>query len=65
MVNKTDYKAKISDTDETYFTTSKYNKKKRYKDKKKKRLVNKSNISDLVKNSGLNTKLTTLTAKAN
>ena len=38
--------------------------KKRYKDKKK-RLVNKSNISDLVKNSDLNTKLAALTTKAN
>ena len=68
LVEKTDYNAKkISDVETKYFTTSDY----RFRSDilkmkiKGKRLVEKSNFSNLVKISNLNTKLASLTAKQN
>ena len=67
LVKKTDYDAKISDIEGKYFTTADYNKFTRdvldIKIKQKK-LVNKSNISNLVKNSDLNRKHIILVTKA-
>ena len=67
FVKKTDYDAKISGTEKEYFTTADYN---RFTSEpldakiKEKEIVNKSDISNLVKNSDLNTKLSTLATKA-
>ena len=67
FVKKTDYDAKISGTEKEYFTTADYN---RFTSEpldakiKEKEIVSKSDISNLVKNSDLNTKLSTLTTKA-
>ena len=64
---KTDYVAKILDIETKYFTTSDYNK---FMSEilntkiKEKGLVNKSDISNLVKKIDLNTNLTTLATKA-
>ena len=60
FVKKTDYNANISNIEKKYFTTFYYNKFKftsKILDakKKEKELVDKSNISNLVKNSDLNT----------
>ena len=63
VVNKTDYNAKISSIEKKCFITSDYNK---YTSEifdakiKEKVLVAKSKISNLVKNSDLNTKLPAL-----
>ena len=67
LVTKTDYNAKISDIVGKYFTTSDYNKFiKEMSDAKikEKWTVDKSDISNLVKNSDLNTKPTILASKA-
>ena len=67
LVKKTGYDAYISDTEKKYFTTSDYNKfAKEILDAKmtKKAIVDKSDFSNLVKSSGLNTKLVTLATKA-
>ena len=67
LVKKTDYDAKILEIEVKYFTTSDYNK---FTSDildakvKQKELVNKSNISNLVKNPDLNAKLATLATKA-
>ena len=67
LVKKTDYDNKILEIKRKYFTTSAYNK---FKSDildakiKQKELVNKSDISNLIKNSGLIIKLTTLATKA-
>ena len=67
LIKKTEYDATISDIKTKYFTTSDYNK---FTSKilntkiKEKGLVNKSTLSFLVKNSGLNAKLTTLATRA-
>ena len=67
LVKKTGYDAKISEIEGKYFTASGYNK---FSSDildtkiKQKELVNKSNIFNFVKNSDLNTKLTTLTTNA-
>ena len=67
LVKKTDYNAKISNTETKYLTTSDCNKFTgeilRTKIKEK-RSFDKSNISNLVKNSDLKMKLTTLARKA-
>ena len=66
LVNERDYDAKITDIEGKYFTTSDYDK---FTNDilnakiKLKELVNKSNISNLVKNSDLNTKLATIATK--
>ena len=63
---KTDYDTKISDIETKYFNTSDYNK---FMSEildtkmKEKRLVNKSNISNPLKDFDLNTKLTTSAKK--
>ena len=68
LVKKTDYDGKISDNEGRNFTVSDYNK---FTSDildakiKQKELVNKSDISVLVKNSDLDTKLGTLARKAN
>ena len=68
LVKKTDYDGKISDKKGRNFTVSDYNK---FTSDildakiKQKELVNKSDISILVKNSDLDTKLGTLARKAN
>ena len=68
LVKKTDYDGKISDNEGRNFTVSGYNK---FTSDildakiKQKELVNKSDISVLVKNSDLDTKLGTLARKAN
>ena len=67
LVTKTDYNAKILDIVGKYFTTSDYNKFiKEMSDAKikEKGTVDKSDISNLVKNSDLNTKPTILASKA-
>ena len=67
LVKKTNYDAKISNLEGIYFTTSDYNKFTsdiRDAEIKQKEWVNKSDISNLVKNSDFNTKLATLAAKA-
>ena len=67
LVKKTDFNAKILNIEKKYFTTSDYNKftKKILNVKiKEKGLLDKSNISNLVENSDLNTKLATLATKA-
>ena len=46
LVNKTDYNAKISDVEKKYVTISGYNK---FKKDKRKKIVDKSNISNLIK----------------
>ena len=67
MKKKTDYVAKILDIETKYFTTSDYNK---FMSEilntkiKEKGLVNKSDISRLVKKIDLNTNLTILATKA-
>ena len=67
LVKKTDYDTKILEIRRKYFTTSSYNK---FKSDildakiKQKELVNKPDISNLIKNSGLIIKLTTLATKA-
>ena len=67
LVKKTDFNAKILNIEKKYFTTSDYN---RFTKKilnvkiKEKGLLDKSNISNLVENSDLNTKLATLATKA-
>ena len=67
LVKKTDYDAKISKIQEKYFTTCDYNK---FTSEildikiKQEKLVNKSDIPNLVKNSDLNIKLATLATKA-
>ena len=64
---KTDDDARISDIERKYFTTSDYNKFTREiigAKIKEQGLVDKSNISNLVKNSNLNTKLAKLATKA-
>ena len=67
LVKKTDYDAKISNIVGKYITTSNDNE---FTSDildvkiKQKELVNKSNISNLVKNSDLNTKLAKLATKA-
>ena len=66
-VRKTDHNTKISDNEAKYFTTSYYNKfTKEILDAKIKDegLVDKSDISNLVKNSDLNKKLATLATNA-
>ena len=66
LVKKTNYNSKISDIAKKYFTPSDYNKftKKILDGKIKERgLVDKSDISNLVKNSDLNKKLVVLTAE--
>ena len=66
FIKKTDYYAKISDTERKYFTTSDYDK---FTGKtldakiKGKGLIDKSSVSNLVKESDLNRKITTLTTK--
>ena len=66
LVKKTDYEAKIKDIQKKCFITAGYNK---YTSEtldpkiKQKKLLNKSDISNLVKNSDLNTKLATLATK--
>ena len=67
LVKKSDYDAKILDIEKKYFTTADYNKftsETLDAKRKKKELVNKFDISNLVKNSDLNTKLATLATKA-
>ena len=67
LVKKEDYDAKITEIEGKYFTTADYNKfTSNILDSKikQKELVNKSNISNLINNSDLNTKLTILEAKA-
>ena len=67
LVKKTDNNAKISDIEKKYFTTFDYNKFMRdiLDGKiKEKELVNKFNISNLIKNFDLNAKLATLARKA-
>ena len=67
LVKKTDYVAKIKEIERKYFTTADYN---RFTSEtldakiKQKELVNKSDISNLMSNTDLNTKFTTLTIKA-
>ena len=67
LVKKTNYDAKILDTEEKYFTTSGYNK---FTSDildpkiKQKQLLNKSDISNLIKDSDFKTKLRTLATKA-
>ena len=66
MVKKTNYNSKISDIAKKYFTSSDYNKfTKKILDGKiiERGLVDKSDISNLVKNSDLNKKLVALTAE--
>ena len=66
LFNKTNYDTKISEIEEKYFTTFDYNKfTSNILDAKvkQKELVNKSNISNLVKKFDLNAKLTTLATK--
>ena len=66
LFNKTNYDTKISEIEEKYFTTFDYNKfRSNILDAKvkQKELVNKSNISNLVKKFDLNAKLTTLATK--
>ena len=67
LVKKTDYNTKISDIEAKYFTTSDYNKFAKeilHAKIKGKGVVDKSDIFYVVKNSDLNTKLTTLAVKA-
>ena len=67
LVRKTDYETKTSEIEGKYFTISDYNKFTSVMPGvkiKRKKFVNKSNISNLVKNSDLNTKLTTLATRA-
>ena len=67
LVKKTYYNAKISGTEVKYFTATDYNEfTKKILDAKikEKRLLSKSHISNLVKNSDLNMKLATLATKA-
>ena len=67
LVKKTGYDAYISDIEKKCFTTSDYNKfAKEILDAKmaKKALVDKSDFSNLVKSSDLNSKLVTLATKA-
>ena len=67
LVKKTDYNARKSEIERNYITTSDYNKftsdilNAKIKQKK---LVDKSDISNLIKISDLNTKLAALAAKA-
>ena len=67
LVKKTDYDVKILEIEEIYITTSDYNK---FTTEildaklKQKKLVIKSGITSLVKNSDLNTKLAALATKA-
>ena len=66
-MKKTNYDEKISDIEKKYFTTFDYNKFMRdiLDGKiKEKELVNKFNISNLIKNFDLNAKLATLARKA-
>ena len=66
LFNKTNYDTKISEIEEKYFTTFDYNKfTSNILDAKvkQKELVNRSNISNLVKKFELNAKLTTLATK--
>ena len=63
IIKKTDHDTKLLDIERKYFTSSEYNK--FTKDiliakTKEKGVVDKSDISNLVKNSDLNTKLVTL-----
>ena len=64
---KTDYDAKIIDIEKKYFTTAGYNK---FTSEtfdaniKQKELVNNSDMSNIIKNSNLNIKLSTLATKA-
>ena len=66
LIKKTDCNTKISDIERKYFPTSDYNK---FMNDildakiKQKKMVNESNITDLVKNFDLNTKLVTLATK--
>ena len=67
LVKKEDYDAKITEIEGKYFTTADYDKfTSNILDSKikQKELVKKSNISNLINNSDLNTKLTILEAKA-
>ena len=67
LVKKTDYDAKLVEVEGKYFSSCDYNKFSTVildAKIKQKGLVNKSDISNLVKNSVLNTKLAILSAKA-
>ena len=67
LVRKTNYENKILEMERNYFTTSNYNKftsDKLHARIKQKELVNRSDISNLVKKFDLNIKLATLTTKA-
>ena len=66
LLKKTFYNAKISDNEKKQFITSNYNKFTGGKPDtkiKEKRLVDNSSVSDLIKNSDVNTKLATLATK--
>ena len=66
-VKKADYDSKVTDIKEKYFTTAVYNKfTSNILDTKikQKKLLNESNVSNLVNDSDLNTKLATLATKA-
>ena len=63
LIKKTNYDVKVKYIEKKYFTTADYKKLMICKEKPKK-LVNKSDISNLVKSSDLNTKFSTLATKA-
>ena len=62
LAKKTNYNAKISDVEKKYFTTFDYNV--FMNDILDAKIKQKNYISDVVKNSDLNTRLTTLATKA-
>ena len=66
LIEKTVYDAKILDIDKKYVSTSDYKFKKEILNAKikEKKLVDQSDISNLIKNSDLNTKLATLATKS-